>query len=429
MLKKLLQASAATIMQATPVTWRILLEAGWDGRPLKKILCGGEAMPRELAERLLALSGPELWNMYGPTETTIWSSTARVSSGQGRVPIGPPIDNTQFYVLDELGQPAPVGVAGELCIGGDGVARGYHNRPELTAERFVADPHRPGQRMYRTGDLARYLADGSIDFLGRLDHQIKLRGFRIEVEEIESVLAKHPTIKQAVVAVKEFSAGNQRLVAYLVLAEAAVASREELDRFAEQQLPDYMVPGAYVTLAALPLTANGKIDRKALPEPKVVLEAVATALPQSQLEEKIAAIWRRTLHLQQVGVEDAFFDLGGDSLQLMSVKNELEKELGREMTVVDLFAYPTIRALAAHLESGRSGGPIAGGAGKWTQAKPKLGALQTGAAKSMSQDGTTRVTRRCHHRHGRALSRRERCCAVLGEPRAGGGVDHPAARG
>ena len=227
LLKQRLQSCGATIMQATPVTWRILLEAGWDGRPLKKIFCGGEALPRELAEQLLKL-GPELWNMYGPTETTIWSSTGQVESGAGRVPIGPPIANTQLYILDALQQPAPVGVAGELYIGGDGVATGYHNRPELTAERFVANPFRPGERMYRTGDLARYLANGTVDFLGRLDHQVKLRGYRIELGEIESVLVKHPAIKQAVVTVREFSAGNQRLVAYLVPSNGTVPPKAEM---------------------------------------------------------------------------------------------------------------------------------------------------------------------------------------------------------
>jgi acyl-coenzyme A synthetase/AMP-(fatty) acid ligase/acyl carrier protein len=351
LLKQRLLTSGATIMQATPVTWRILLEAGWDGTPLKKIFCGGEAMPRELAEQLLRL-GPEVWNMYGPTETTIWSSTGRVSSGAGRVPIGPPIDNTQLYILDGEQQPAPIGVAGELCIGGDGVARGYHGRPELTGERFVANPFRPGERMYRTGDLARYWPDGAVDFLGRLDHQVKLRGYRIELGEIETVLAKHPAIKQAVVTVREFSTGNQRLVAYLVAANGRLPSRPELDAFAEAQLPEYMVPGAYVSLPAMPLTANGKIDRKALPAPDKVIEVAPSALPQNELEEKIAAIWRTTLSLTRVGVEDRFFDLGGDSLQLISVKNEIEKAIAREITVVELFEYPTIRALAAHLDQG-----------------------------------------------------------------------------
>jgi amino acid adenylation domain-containing protein len=351
LLKQRLLTSGATIMQATPVTWRILLEAGWDGAPLKKIFCGGEALPRELAEQLLKL-GPEVWNMYGPTETTIWSSTGRVSSAAERVPIGPPIDNTQLYILDGRQQPVPIGVVGELCIAGDGVANGYHNRPELTSERFVANPFRPGERMYRTGDLARYLPDGTVDFLGRLDHQVKLRGYRIELGEIESVLAKHPAIKQSVVTVREFSSGNQRLVAYLVPANGSLPSRTELDAFAEAQLPEYMVPGAYVSLAELPLTANGKIDRKALPAPDRVLEVAPTALPQSELEEKIAGIWRTTLSLTQVGVEDRFFDLGGDSLQLISVKNEIEKAIAREITVVELFEYPTIRALASHLDKG-----------------------------------------------------------------------------
>ncbi len=211
----MLRDSAITIMQATPVTWRLLLESGWQGTPGLKILCGGEALPRELAERLLA-TGAEVWNLYGPTETTIWSTLQRVESGPGRVPhIGRPIANTQVYVMDEYGHPVPPGVAGELCLGGDGLARGYLRRPELTAARFVEHPFHSGERLYRTGDLARRLPDGSLECIARVDHQVKLRGFRIELGEIETVLEQQPGISQAVVVIREETAGDQRLTAYV----------------------------------------------------------------------------------------------------------------------------------------------------------------------------------------------------------------------
>jgi amino acid adenylation domain-containing protein len=317
-----LESCGATLMQATPVTWRMMLDAGWNGRPLAKMLCGGEALPRELATRLLRL-GPSLWNMYGPTETTIWSSTGVVEPGEGRVPIGPPIANTQFYILDPQDQPVPIGVPGELCIAGDGVARGYFNRAELTQERFVADPFRPGGRMYRTGDLARYWRDGAIDFLGRLDHQVKLRGYRIELGEIESVLAKHPQVAQAVVAVREDEPGDQRLVAYIVTKNGTLPSRTQLRAFAADQLPDYMVPSRFVELAALPLTANGKIDRKALPKPDAEHPParceVANSRAVSSAEEILLKIFSDVLKLASVTPGDSLLDLGADSIQIFQI--------------------------------------------------------------------------------------------------------------
>jgi amino acid adenylation domain-containing protein len=284
-LSEQLDKSGATVMQATPATWRLLIEAGWEGSRRLKILCGGEALDRELANELLKRSAA-LWNLYGPTETTIWSAIHKVEleseleseSKTGAVSIGRPIANTQLYVLDRHLQPVPVGVTGELHIGGDGLARGYLNRPELTAGKFIPNPFSGdsdtgfSDRLYRTGDLARYLPDGSIDFLGRNDDQVKIRGFRIELGEIEAVLDGHPSVQKAVVVAREDVPGEKRLVAYIVPAVAAkseeTARVDALRNFLKEKLPAHMVPPFFVVLEKMPLTPNGKIDRKALPAPE-----------------------------------------------------------------------------------------------------------------------------------------------------------------
>ena len=261
-----LSESRATVMQATPATWRMLLEAGWQGGESLKVLCGGEALAQDLAERLLERCG-ELWNMYGPTETTIWSMVHRVEPGTGTVPVGRPIGNTRVYVLDSHFEPVPIGVSGEVYIGGAGVAKGYWKRPKLTAERFVADPFSDteGARLYRTGDLGRYLPDGELEVQGRLDHQVKLRGFRIELGEIEVALCSHAEVREAVVVLRGAGA-DQSLVAYVVPRGETTPEAGELRALLKRSLPDYMVPVAYVTLDALPMTPNGKVDRNALPE-------------------------------------------------------------------------------------------------------------------------------------------------------------------
>ncbi len=249
-------------MQATPSTWRLLLESGWEGNPHLKILCGGEAWPAQLAEQLLPMCA-ELWNMYGPTETTIWSAVHQVRVGMP-VLIGHPIANTEFYVVDSHLQPVPIGVPGELLIGGAGLARGYLNRPDLTAEKFIANRFRTdtASRLYRTGDLVRYRADGALEFLGRIDHQVKIRGFRIELGEIESVLRSHPGVREAVVVIREER--EKQLVAYVVLAGEPSCSTAELRDCLTQKLPAYMIPTALSVLEKIPLTPNGKVDRKAL---------------------------------------------------------------------------------------------------------------------------------------------------------------------
>jgi amino acid adenylation domain-containing protein len=324
----LLNSSGATLLQATPVTFRLLIEAGWGSTPQLKILCGGEALPRELANQLLERSD-SVWNMYGPTETTIWSSACPVAAGDGRITIGGPIDNTEFYVFDTSQQLAPIGKVGELYIGGEGLARGYYNRPELTAEKFVQaslgleyELH-----LYRTGDIVRRLVDGTLEFLGRLDNQIKLRGFRIELTEIEDALLRHPLIRQAVVSVHEEVPGNKRLVAYLVSDEQALTVTA-IREFLIGKLPDYMVPSAVVQLEEMPVTPNGKIDRKALPTPDATHTAPAKEFtpPRTTREMTMARIWASVLHLDRVGITDDLFELGADSLHIFQIAARANKE-------------------------------------------------------------------------------------------------------
>ena len=254
-LAQLIDAGGITMLQATPATWRLLIEAGWRGRPDLRALTGGEALPPELADMLLDRVG-EVWNMYGPTETTVWSTAGRVRHGES-ITIGRPIANTRVYVLGAERQLMPIGMAGELWIGGRGVAFGYHDRPELTAERFVADPFDRGgvsARMYRTGDRARWRTDGTLEHLGRLDEQVKIRGYRIEPGEIEAVLEAHPAVVQAIVVPRRHISGDVRLVAYLIYASGEDLSVSEVRRLLRAQLPDYMVPSMFVTIDAMPLS-------------------------------------------------------------------------------------------------------------------------------------------------------------------------------
>jgi amino acid adenylation domain-containing protein len=341
--------SGATVMQATPATWTLLLSGGWEGKPGLKILCGGEALPRELADALLA-RGSSVWNLYGPTETTIWSAIHRVGRGSGPVPIGRPIANTQMYVLDGLLRPLPVGVAGELAIGGIGVARGYRHLPDLTAKRFLPNPFRrePEARLYRTGDLARLRPDGEIEFLGRLDQQVKIRGFRIELGEIESILGQYPGVRAAAVTAREDSPGQKRLVAYVV--PEATPPAPDLDdlRFSlREKLPEYMIPSAFLFLEALPLTPNGKLDRKALPDPEPARGETAESVPpRDETEEGLVRIWEKALDVHPIGIRDDFFELGGHSLIAARIFAQIDKVFGRSLAPTELFAAPTIERLA-----------------------------------------------------------------------------------
>ena len=356
-LRGLLDRHNITFLQATPVTWRLLFDSGWRGKPDLQTVCGGEAMPPEVAAQLVPVV-ERVWNLYGPTETTIWSTGYRVTDGQEPILIGRPLANTQCYILDGQGKPVPVGVIGELYIGGDGLARGYLNRPELTAEKFVADPFRTDEaRMYRTGDLARYRADGNIECLGRIDHQVKIHGYRIELGEIEAALKEQPEIKQAVVIAREDRLGDKRLVAYLVASTSTAPAASELRTRLKRQLPDYMVPIAYVFLDRIPISPAGKIDRKALPLPAETqaIQADTYMAPQNHLEEMLVGIWAEVLGVQRVGIRDDFFEMGGDSLQavrliakVLAVVPECEPSLAK------LLKAPTVEQFTRTLRSGQA---------------------------------------------------------------------------
>jgi amino acid adenylation domain-containing protein len=348
LLMQLLEDSKATVMQATPATWRLLFDSGWKGNRKLKALVGGEALPAELA-RDLASCGP-VWNMYGPTETTIWSSLYLVNDrNQRMISIGKPIANTQAYILDANQAPVPIGVPGELYLAGDGLARGYFGRPDLTAERFVPNPFRmdPGSRMYRTGDLARFLPDGNILYLGRIDHQVKIRGFRIELGEIESVLSELPSVQAAVVMAREDKPGDKRLVAYVVPSSPQEFSSAHLRDFLRQRLPEYMTPSTFVKMEALPLSPNGKINRRALPPPDWSEPGSTVAVaPRDELELQLVNIWRKVLGVPNVGITDNFFELGGHSLLAARVLSEVEKATGKTVSLSALFRGATVESLA-----------------------------------------------------------------------------------
>ncbi len=355
-LAELIDRSGATVMQATPATWRLLFDTGWKGRKGLKILCGGEVLPRPLAHQLTKRC-ESVWNMYGPTETTVWSTLHRVSDGDDKIPIGRPIAETQVYVLDaNLRRVAP-GEEGELYIGGAGLARGYRNRPALTAERFVADPFgdRPGARLYRTGDLARFRPDGTLDCLGRADHQVKIRGYRIELGEIEAALAHHAAVREAVVVPREDVPGDKRLVAYLAARAGQSPTAALLRQSLREKLPDYMVPAAFVFLDALPLTPNGKVDRLALPAPDDANPALGRDLTaaRDRIEAKLVRIWERVLGIRPIGIRDNIFELGVHSLTAARLFVEIEKSFGKRLPVGSLFLSPTIGELAELLRRKR----------------------------------------------------------------------------
>jgi amino acid adenylation domain-containing protein len=359
-LLQMLTTTKATVMQATPATWRLLLEAGWQGSERLTVLCGGEALPRALAQQLLTRAAA-VWNLYGPTEATIWSAVSKVESGEGPVAIGRPIANTQFYVLDGHGQPVPIGVPGELYIGGAGVARGYLHRPELTAERFIQDPFSPESdaRLYKTGDLVRYRPDGTLEFLGRLDQQVKVRGFRIELGEVEAVLQEQAGVREAVVVARADGPGDQRLVAYVAPTQEPAPTASELYTFLKARLPEYMIPSAFVFLEALPLTPNGKVDRNALPQPKggrPELESTFVAASDT-LEHQLTVIWEEVLGIRTIGVEDDFFELGGHSLLAVQLFARIETRMGKRLPLLTLFERPTIAHLAHSLRHHEEAAP------------------------------------------------------------------------
>ncbi|MGF1980312.1 MAG: amino acid adenylation domain-containing protein [Nostoc sp. CmiSLP01] len=343
--------SKATVMQATPATWQLLITAGWSGNHQLKILCGGEALPGHLANQLLHRCA-SLWNMYGPTETTIWSAASQIKTDAKIVPISHPIANTQLYILDQYSQLVPIGVAGELHIGGDGVARGYFKRPDLTAEKFIPNPFsKEPTRLYKTGDLARYLPNGEIEYISRIDNQVKLRGFRIELGEIETLITEHQGVQETVVVVRSDSADSQRLVAYIVPQKEQTLVISELRSFLESKLPNYMIPGAFVILEALPLTPNGKVDRKALPAPELTqLSSSNHVPPTTPIENLLAGIWAEILGLNKISIHENFFALGGHSLIATRVISQIRQVFHIELPLRCLFEKPTIAGLAKEIE-------------------------------------------------------------------------------
>jgi amino acid adenylation domain-containing protein len=358
-----IQKYGVTSMWLTAGLFNVMVEKRLDDlRPLRQLLVGGDVLSvTHVRKALDGLPGCRLINGYGPTEGTTFTCCHTITreDAQGTsIPIGKPISNTQVYLLDATLQPVPMGEPGELCVAGDGLARGYLNQPELTAEKFIPHPFsdEPGSRVYRTGDLARYRSDGTIEFLGRVDNQVKVSGFRIELGEIETVLMEHSNVQSAVVVARQDAPGEKKLVAYVVLRRQE-NDRNELRTFLQKKLPTYMVPSELVVLTSLPLSPNGKVDRGALPAPQTIRAEVSEApvsSPQTDLEQKIAAIWQRVLGLKQVSVDDNFFDLGGDSLQLLDAHAELQKIVSSPLTIIDLFEYTTISDLAKYLTKNSS---------------------------------------------------------------------------
>jgi natural product biosynthesis luciferase-like monooxygenase protein len=356
-----LQAQAVmykpTLMQCTPSMMKMFMlnqETIDSLKSLRLLMLGGEELPLSLARRIDTQLPAKLINMYGPTETTIWSMTHELDEETGSVPIGRPIINTQVYILDDQFQPAPIRAPGQLCIGGAGLARCYSHHPEMTAERFIPDAFsgRPGMRIYKTGDLTRYKPDGLIEFLGRIDYQVKIRGHRIELSEIEIILEQHPVVREAVVTPREDHPGDMRLIAYVVLEQYAAVEPETLRKYLQAKLPEYMVPSLFVELSAMPQTYNGKVDRKTLPAPNArdLKPKDRIIEPGNKMEQTIAAIWRKALNVETVSVDDNFFDIGGHSLLMAQVHSQIQKALHRNLPLIKILEHPTIGSLAKYLE-------------------------------------------------------------------------------
>jgi amino acid adenylation domain-containing protein len=360
LLSELLISSGATMMQATPGMWRILLDTAWQGPPNFKALVGGESLPPDLAREMLKRTGA-LWNMYGPTETTIWSTVWPIRSSAdllGGMSIGRPIDNTHVWILNDAQQPCPIGVPGEICIGGLGVAMGYLDRPELTADRFVADPFSSlaGARLYRTGDRGRWRSDGLLEHLGRLDFQVKVRGYRIELGEIEALCSEFPGVLQSLVITREDVPGDVRLVAYLKLAAGLKLDEAAIRNHLRQKLPDYMLPQHMVALDSFPLLPNGKVDRKALPapEPTQLAPSSARVKPRNPLEQTVTTAMEKILNLPGLGIHDDFFAMGGHSLLAARLISQLNRDLAINLPMKVLFEASTAEKLAVAIERSRA---------------------------------------------------------------------------
>ncbi|GAK56428.1 amino acid adenylation domain protein [Candidatus Vecturithrix granuli] len=356
-LVNLIQTQQITTMHFVPPMLQVFLEERGVEQcaSLRRVICSGEALPYELQERFFEkFTTCELHNLYGPTEAAIDVTYWQCQPNDSRrlVPIGRPIANTQIYILDPYLQPVPVGIPGELHIGGVNLARGYLNRPELTQEKFISNPFSDDltSRLYKTGDLVRFLSDGNIEYLGRFDHQIKIRGFRIELGEIEATLDSHPAVRESVVLAKEDLNGDKRLIAYLVTAQQPAPDTSVLREFLKEKLPDYMVPAIFIALDEFPLTPNGKVNRRALPEPEQRTQSSAAFVsPQNELERQIADVWHEMLHLDTIGIHDNFFELGGHSLLAIQMHSKLQELLDMDISVVEVFQYPTIHAMAQYV--------------------------------------------------------------------------------
>jgi amino acid adenylation domain-containing protein len=367
LLQAVMRQSRCTVMQATPSAWRALLLAGWNSARLSapqssprtlKVLCGGEAMPRELANRLLA-TGAELWNMYGPTETTVWSLIDRVQPAPGSIPIsvGHPIANTQAHVLDQQLQPLPVGVQGELFIGGAGLAIGYRGKPEQTAARFLSIASLGDARLYRTGDVAVRRVDGSIEILGRTDNQVKVRGYRVELEAVEAAVLRHPQVAAAAARAWPDYTGDFRLSAYVVGKDGPPPSPAEIRAFLKKSLPDGMIPSDVIALSTIPLTPHGKVDRAKLPAPNAAENAPSRSSSRNAGEERVSAIWAELLKTSNagIGLDDDFFDLGGHSLLVAALQQRIAAEFGQQIPIAELFQSPTVRKQAELIQNREQG--------------------------------------------------------------------------
>jgi len=362
LLKIKINESSATLFLATPVTFKMLILSSWKGKSDLRVLSGGEALSRDLAGKLLERCG-EVWNGYAPTETTIYSLVKKVlpenTIGDGYVELGRPLDNTILYVLNSKKVPVPIGVPGELYIGGDGVSIGYLNLEELTKERFIKDPTDtyPGKRFYKTGDLVQYQPDGTIAFLNRIDFQVKIRGFRVELGEIESVLLQVKGIKENVVIVREDKTGEKMLVAYYIPDGKQIVTDKELRQFLKERLPDYMVPGAFIHMDRFPLTSTLKVDRNTLPEPDFddARESTEYVAPKTQTEQKLARIWSSLLSQKKIGIHDDFFEIGGHSMMAVALMTKIEKELNIRLPLASLFDRSTIHMLAELIDNDSDG--------------------------------------------------------------------------
>ena len=350
-LLRLIEKHNITVMQATPSTWKIMLDAGWESTPGLKMLCGGEAFSKDLADKMLE-RGRELWNMYGPTETTIWSSVKKIERYDTKILIGHPIANTKFYVVDKDLKNVPIGVVGELLIGGKGLASGYLNREDLTQNKFLQNFYGNDGFLYRTGDLVKYHPDGNIEFLGRNDFQVKIRGFRIELGEIEKRLLEFENIKEAVVIVNENRNDEKKLAVYLMLKKKEKIVIDSLITFLKEKLPDYMIPSFFIELEEFPLTPNGKLNRNALPKPNetVIIKDEKKYDYGDGLEKELAIIWNDILETKKISNSDNFFTIGGTSLLAIRLIYKLNEKFDIDLPLSTIFDSPTISKLSTEIE-------------------------------------------------------------------------------